>query len=102
VAASPSPAILVLAVTTTTGQVIRHAYQAPESKKGMSDLVARTTARIDDAFNPATPRGFVLENPVVIYNLDHVVSITIDGLSDHELSDIAQKTRQKLGFRADM
>jgi len=92
--------ILFLSVTTTTGQVTRHAYQAPKSDEGMKDLVARTTARIDDAFNPATARGFVLENPVVIYNLDHVVSITIDGLSDNDLADIAEKTEQKLGFRA--
>lgn len=98
--ATPAPVILVLSVTTISGQVTRHTYQAPQSKEGVSDLVARTTARIDDAFDPATPRGFVLENPMVIYNLDHVVSITIGGLSDHDLSELAQKTRQKLGFRA--
>ena len=94
-----SPVILVLTVATANGRVTRHSYPAPQTEQGMADLVARTTGRIDDAFNPATPRGFVLENPLVIYNLDQVVSISIEGLSDSDLAEIAEKTEQKLGFQ---
>ncbi len=95
---SSNTAILVVSVTTSTGQIIQHAYPAPNTPEGVADLIARTTSRIDDAFNPSTPRGFILENPVVIYNLDHVVSIKVDGLSENQLSDIAHKTEQRLGF----
>ncbi len=97
---SSKTAILVISVTTSTGQVGRHAYPAPNTPEGVADLISRTTTRIDDAFNPATPKGFILENPVVIYNLDHVVSIKVDGLSENQLTDIAQKTEQRLGFNS--
>ena len=95
---SSKPAVLVISVTTSTGQVIQHAYPAPNTTEGVADLISRTTTRIDDAFNPSTPKGFILENPVVIYNLDHVVSIKVDGLSEHQLTNLAQITEKRLGF----
>ena len=68
-------------------------------RDGVSDLIKKTIARIDDAFNPETSKGFVLENPVIIYNLDNVISIGVDGLSNTDLADIARGTEKILGFR---
>ena len=96
---TPGPGVLVISVKMSTGEVNQHGYPVPGSKEGVSELISRTTARIDDAFNPATPRGFILENPVTIYNLDHVLSISIQGLSPDQLGEIARKTEQRLGFK---
>ena len=92
------PVALVLSVQLVTGQIQQHAYPIPSSQEGVAELVKKTIARIDDAFNPETSRGFVLENPVVIYNLDNVISIGVDGLSNTDLSDIARGTEKTLGF----
>ncbi len=93
------PVALILSVHLSTGQVQRHTYPIPTSQEGIADLIKKTIARIDDAFNPETSRGFVLENPVVIYNLDKVISIGVDGLSNTDLADIARGTEKILGFR---
>ena len=93
------PVALILSVRSTTGQIQQHTYPIPSSQEGIADLVKKTIARIDDAFNPETSRGFVLENPVVIYNLDNVISISVDGLSNTDLADIAHGTGKILGFR---
>ena len=93
------PVALILSVRSTTGQIQQHTYPIPSSQEGIADLVKKTIARIDDAFNPETSRGFVLENPVVIYNLDNVISIGVNGLSNTDLADIARGTEQILGFR---
>lgn len=94
-----TPAIYVITVKLSNGQVNQHSYSVPTTQNGVADLIARTTARIDDAFNPATPHGFILENPLVIYNLDHVMAISVEGLSDEQLSELARRTEQKLGFQ---
>ena len=94
------PVALVLSVQLVTGQIQKHAYPIPSSQEGVAELVKKTIARIDDAFNPETSRGFVLENPVVIYNLDNVMSIGVDGLSNTDLADIARGTEKMLGFRS--
>ena len=93
------PRVLVLAVKLTTGEVQRHSYPVPASPGEVEDLIARTTARINYAFNPQTPRGFVLENPLALYNLDHVMVISIEGLTDEQLHRIARAAEQRLGFR---
>ena len=96
---SVTPAIYVITVKLSNGQTNQHSYPVPTTQDGVADLIARTTARIDDAFNPATSRGFILENPLVIYNLDDVMAISVEGLSDEQLSELARKTEQKLGFQ---
>jgi hypothetical protein len=96
---TPGPGILVISVKMSTGEVTQHGYPVPGSEEGVAELISRTIARIDDAFNPATPRGFILENPVTIYNLDQVLSISIQGLSPEQLDEIARKTEQHLGFK---
>lgn len=90
---------LIISVKLSNGEINQHNYAVPQTQEGVTELIARTTARIDDAFNPATPRGFILENPVTIYNLDHVMAISVQGLSPEQLEDIARKTEQSLGFR---
>ena len=94
-----SSSIFIISVKMSNGEINQHGYPVPKSQEGVTDLISRTTARIDDAFNPATSKGFILENPVTIYNLDHVMAISVQGLSPEQLAEIARKTEQRLGFR---
>ena len=92
------PITLIISVKLVSGEILRHSYPVPHSEDAMRQLIAKTIARIDDAFNLETPHGFVLENPVVIYNLENVMAISIDGLSDLQLQEIAQGAEKTLGF----
>ena len=92
------PITLIISVKLVNGEISRHTYPIPSSDEEVRQLVARTIARVDDAFNPDTPHGFVLENPVVIYNLENVMAISVEGLSEQQLQEIAQGAEKTLGF----
>ncbi|MBH51607.1 MAG: hypothetical protein CL785_00420 [Chloroflexi bacterium] len=92
------PITLIISVKLVSGEISRHTYAIPPSQDEVQELIARTIARIDDAFNPETPHGFVLENPVVIYNLQNVMAISVEGLSEQQLHAIAEGAEKTLGF----
>lgn len=89
-------------VTLATGENRTHKYEVDASPAETTAWVTQHTTMLNRSMVTRTARSFVLENPTIVYNCDHVASVQI-GFVDADqyasmITDIENEIPSQLGF----